>query len=33
MENKTIRIENGIMSIPPLTEIWMTQHEIANLFE
>jgi hypothetical protein len=33
MENKTIRIENGMVSIPPLAEIWMTQHEISNLFE
>lgn len=33
MENRIIRIENGIVSIPPLTEIWMTQYEIYSLFE
>lgn len=33
MENRIIRIENGIVFIPPLAEIWMTQHEISSLFE
>lgn len=32
MNRKNITIENGIVSVPASTEIWMTQHEIANLF-
>lgn len=33
MENRIITIENGIVHIPQSVDIWMTQHEIANLFQ
>jgi hypothetical protein len=33
MENRIIRIENGIVSVPQSGEVWMTQHEIAALFD
>jgi hypothetical protein len=33
MERKIVTIENGIVSVPADTEIWMTQHELADLFE
>lgn len=33
MENRIIKIENGVVSIPSSAGIWMTQHEISNLFE
>lgn len=32
MENRIIRIENGIVYTPQSVDIWMTQHEIAALF-
>ena len=28
-----IIIENGIVSVPASTDIWMTQHQIADLFQ
>ncbi len=33
MEREIITIENGVVSIPVDNEIWMTQHEIADLFQ
>lgn len=33
MENRIIRIENGIVSVPQSGDIWMTVCEIAALFE
>ena len=33
MEREVISIENGIVSIPADIEIWMTQYEIADLFQ
>ncbi len=33
MENSMIRIENGVVRIPHSAEIWMTQHQLADLFE
>jgi len=33
MNRETIRIENGIVSVPVTNKIWMTQYEIANLFD
>lgn len=33
MNRKIITIENGIVSIQASTEIWMTQHQLANLFQ
>lgn len=33
MERKVVTIENQVVSIPVDTEIWMTQHEIADLFQ
>jgi hypothetical protein len=33
MNRKTITIENGTVSVPQTNDIWMTQHEIADLFE
>lgn len=32
MKRKIITIENGVVSVPALAEIWMTQHEITDLF-
>ena len=32
MRGEIITIENGIVHIPQSVDIWMTQHEIANLF-
>ncbi|HCO68706.1 MAG TPA: protein-tyrosine kinase [Dysgonomonas sp.] len=32
MKRETITIENGIVSVPASAEIWMTQHEITDLF-
>lgn len=32
MKRQTITIENGIVSAPASAEIWMTQHEITDLF-
>jgi hypothetical protein len=33
MKRNIITIENGKVSIPSNTEIWMTQHELADLFQ
>lgn len=33
MKREIIRIENGIVHIPQSVDCWMTQHELANLFE
>jgi Virulence protein len=33
MSREIITIENGIVSIPASTEIWMTQHQLADLFQ
>jgi len=33
MKRKIIKIENGVVSVPENTEIWMTQHEIADLMQ
>lgn len=33
MNGNIITIENGTVSVPATNEIWMTQHEIADLFE
>jgi len=33
MENRIITIENGVVSVPANAEIWMTQHEIADLLQ
>jgi len=33
MENRIITIENGVVSVPTNAEIWMTQHEIADLLQ
>jgi hypothetical protein len=33
MKEEIITIENGIVYLPQSVEIWMTQHEIARLFE
>jgi len=33
MNRDIITIENGIVSVPSNTEIWMTQHELAHLFQ
>ena len=32
MRREVISIENGVVSVPASAEIWMTQHEIADLF-
>lgn len=32
MRGEVIIIENGVVYVPVSAEIWMTQHEIANLF-
>lgn len=32
MENRIITIENGIVHIPQSVDVWMTQHEITDLF-
>lgn len=32
MKREIIRIENGIVCIPQFVDVWMTQHELANLF-
>ncbi len=32
MKRETITIKNGIVSVPASAEIWMTQHEITDLF-
>jgi len=33
MKREIITIENGIVFVPATDEIWMTQHEIADLFQ
>lgn len=33
MNREIITIENGIVSVPASAEIWMTQHQLANLFQ
>lgn len=33
MKEKTITIENSMVSIPQSGEIWMTQYQLADLFE
>lgn len=33
MKKEIIRIENGIVSVPVSSEIWMTQHQLADLFQ
>jgi hypothetical protein len=33
MENRIITIENGIVSVPVSVDIWMTQHQLADLFQ
>lgn len=33
MKREVISIENGIVHIPQSIDCWMTQHEIATLFE
>lgn len=32
MENSMIKIENGFVQIPQSSEIWMTGHQLADLF-
>lgn len=33
MNREIITIENGIVSVPALAGIWMTQHQLADLFQ
>ena len=33
MNRDKITIENGIVSVPASAEIWMTQHQLADLFQ
>lgn len=33
MNREIITIENGIVSVPASAEIWMTQHQLADLFQ
>lgn len=33
MKRDVITIENGIVSVPVSAEIWMTQHQLADLFQ
>ncbi|WP_185152970.1 MULTISPECIES: protein-tyrosine kinase [unclassified Dysgonomonas] len=33
MNREIITIENGTVSVPASTEIWMTQHQLADLFQ
>ena len=33
MNREIITIKNGIISVPASTEIWMTQHQLADLFQ
>jgi hypothetical protein len=33
MNRDKITIENGIVSVPASSEIWMTQHQLADLFQ
>ena len=33
MNGEIITIENGIVSVPVSAEIWMTQHQLADLFQ
>jgi len=33
MNKGIITIDNGIISVPTTNEIWMTQHELADLFQ
>jgi len=33
MKEKAITIANGIVSVPTTDDVWMTQHQIADLFE
>lgn len=33
MNREIITIENGIVSVPASDEIWMTQHQLADLFQ
>jgi len=33
MKRKIITIENGVVSIPKFAEIWMSEYEIAKMFE
>lgn len=32
MKREIITIENGVVSVPASADIWMTQHQIADLF-
>jgi len=32
MKEKAITIENGTVTVPATEDIWMTQHQIADLF-
>jgi Virulence protein len=33
MNREAITIENGVVSVPAPAEIWMTQHQLADLFQ
>ncbi len=33
MNREVITIENGVVSVPASAEIWMTQHQLADLFQ
>ncbi len=33
MNREIITIENGIVSVPASAKIWMTQHQLADLFQ
>ncbi|NDV79951.1 protein-tyrosine kinase [Dysgonomonas sp. 511] len=33
MNREIITIENGTVSVPASTEIWMSQHQLADLFQ
>lgn len=33
MNKEIVTIENGVVSVPTSTEIWMTQHQLADLFQ
>jgi hypothetical protein len=33
MNKEIITIENGVVSVPASAEIWMTQHQLADLFQ
>jgi hypothetical protein len=32
-DSQIITIENGVVSVPASTEIWMTQYQLADLFQ